>query len=174
MDIMELGAVGELVGGLAVIGSLLYVGMQIRKGSISENARAFESVTYSWDEGAAHLLDPSNTETFLSGCQSYSTLNPSERLRFTVLAIQFLDRFDAMLHLESLGVIDRGLLSGYYGNLIRDFMQNPGFRAFWQDDGNYFSPRLRRWVVTNCPGTGDPHEVGALANLSGDRSREEI
>ncbi len=29
MDIMELGAIGELVGGVAVIGSLLYVGLQI-------------------------------------------------------------------------------------------------------------------------------------------------
>ncbi len=31
MDIMELGANGELVGGLAVIGSLIYVGLQVRQ-----------------------------------------------------------------------------------------------------------------------------------------------
>ncbi len=31
MDIMELGAIGELVGGLAVIGSLIYVGIQVRQ-----------------------------------------------------------------------------------------------------------------------------------------------
>ncbi len=30
MDIMELGAIGELVGGVAVIGSLVYVGRQAR------------------------------------------------------------------------------------------------------------------------------------------------
>ena len=30
MDIMELGAIGELVGGVAVIGSLIYVGLQVR------------------------------------------------------------------------------------------------------------------------------------------------
>ena len=31
MNIMELGAIGELVGGVAVIGSLIYVGLQVRQ-----------------------------------------------------------------------------------------------------------------------------------------------
>ena len=30
MDIMELGAIGELVGGIAVIASLVFVGLQVR------------------------------------------------------------------------------------------------------------------------------------------------
>ena len=31
MDIMELGAIGELVGGVAVVGPLLFVGFQVRQ-----------------------------------------------------------------------------------------------------------------------------------------------
>ncbi|NIV76389.1 MAG: hypothetical protein GWN37_16595, partial [Gammaproteobacteria bacterium] len=38
MDIMQLGAIGELVGGVAVIASLLYVGTQVR-----ESRKAAES-----------------------------------------------------------------------------------------------------------------------------------
>ncbi len=30
MDILELGAIGELVGGVAVVGSLISVGLQVR------------------------------------------------------------------------------------------------------------------------------------------------
>ena len=33
MDIMELGAIGELVGGAAVVASLLFVGFQVRQRS---------------------------------------------------------------------------------------------------------------------------------------------
>ncbi len=33
MDIMELGAIGELVGGVAVIGSLIYLALQVRQGN---------------------------------------------------------------------------------------------------------------------------------------------
>ena len=36
MDIMELGAIGELVGGVPVIGSLLYVGLQVRENTLSQ------------------------------------------------------------------------------------------------------------------------------------------
>ena len=38
MDIMELGAIGELVGGVAVIGSLIYVGLQVRQNTRVEGA----------------------------------------------------------------------------------------------------------------------------------------
>ena len=31
MDIMELGAIGEMVGGVAVIASLIYIGLQVRQ-----------------------------------------------------------------------------------------------------------------------------------------------
>ncbi len=41
MDILELGAIGELVGGVAVIGSLLYVGIQIR-----QNTRVVQSTAH--------------------------------------------------------------------------------------------------------------------------------
>ena len=44
MDIMELGAIGELVGGVAVIASLLYVGLQVRQTNQinrAESVRAF-------------------------------------------------------------------------------------------------------------------------------------
>ena len=40
MDIMELGAIGELVGGVAVIASLIFVGLQIR-----HNAKAVTANT---------------------------------------------------------------------------------------------------------------------------------
>ena len=33
MNIMELGAIGELVGGVAVIASLVFVGLQVRQGN---------------------------------------------------------------------------------------------------------------------------------------------
>ncbi len=35
MDIMELGAIGELVGGVAVIASLMYLGVQVRQNTRS-------------------------------------------------------------------------------------------------------------------------------------------
>jgi len=46
MDIMELGAVGELVGGVAVIASLVYVGLQVKQSNrlaAAETVRSFQN-----------------------------------------------------------------------------------------------------------------------------------
>ena len=42
MNIMELGAIGELVGGLAVIASLVYVGVQVRQNTRAQNIAALQ------------------------------------------------------------------------------------------------------------------------------------
>ena len=34
MNIMELGAIGELVGGVAVVGSLIYLALQVRQSTV--------------------------------------------------------------------------------------------------------------------------------------------
>ena len=43
MDIMELGAIGELVGGVAVVGSLIYVGLQVRQSNRLAQADAVQA-----------------------------------------------------------------------------------------------------------------------------------
>ena len=45
MDIMELGAIGELVGGVAVIASLVYVGLQVRQNTKAVLAATFQEVS---------------------------------------------------------------------------------------------------------------------------------
>ncbi len=55
MDIMELGAIGELVGGVAVIGSLLYVGLQVRQ-SEAERLR-FNLLWVVWLQGTEQTFE---------------------------------------------------------------------------------------------------------------------
>ena len=49
MDIMELGAIGELVGGVAVIASLIYVGLQVRQSNRQAQATATREVNTQFD-----------------------------------------------------------------------------------------------------------------------------
>jgi hypothetical protein len=49
MDIMELGAIGELVGGIAVIASLIYVGLQVRQANRQARDEAARGVANQFD-----------------------------------------------------------------------------------------------------------------------------
>ena len=50
MDIMELGAIGELVGALAVVGSLTFVGWQIRQATAASISSTEFTVTREFNE----------------------------------------------------------------------------------------------------------------------------
>ena len=52
MNIMELGAIGELVGGVAVIASLLYVGLQVRQSNLDGRAEAHRAFMTQWNRAA--------------------------------------------------------------------------------------------------------------------------
>jgi hypothetical protein len=65
MDIMELGAIGELVGGVAVIASLLYVGLQVRQSTEQarqsnaiERAQAGREAARDFNDLALAMTDP--------------------------------------------------------------------------------------------------------------------
>ena len=58
MDIMELGAIGELVGGVAVIGSLIYVGMQVRQNTQATRAQAVTTLFAAQLQGETALIGP--------------------------------------------------------------------------------------------------------------------
>ena len=49
MDIMELGAIGELVGGVAVIATLIYLAVQIRQGNQLERAETHRAFIQQWN-----------------------------------------------------------------------------------------------------------------------------
>lgn len=51
MNIMELGAIGELVGGVAVIATLVYLAVQVRLPSLA-------SKIASYHQGIAQIVEP--------------------------------------------------------------------------------------------------------------------
>ena len=57
MDIMELGAIGELIEGVAVIGSLLFVGMQIRQSNQQSRETATRELALQFDRWAEMILE---------------------------------------------------------------------------------------------------------------------
>ncbi len=72
MDIMELGAIGELVGGVAVIGSLLFVGMQVRRGNATDSLSANLGIQRSLNEMVQFLS--TNPEVLHQGLGEFNGL----------------------------------------------------------------------------------------------------
>jgi hypothetical protein len=87
MDIMELGAIGELVGGVAVVASLLFVGVQVRTNTREQRAASMQEATRETANTVQYLTGPGYAEIWLQGMGDLQALDPADRLRFSAVLV---------------------------------------------------------------------------------------
>jgi len=90
MDIQELGAIGELVGGVAVIATLIYLAVQVK-----QSTAAMRSVTHQTQVDSQVAVnssianDPALAALIAKANEDYSVLEPSEEIRLQFLFINY-------------------------------------------------------------------------------------
>ncbi len=92
MNIMELGAIGELVGGVAVVGSLLFVGFQVRQVRKATRADASDKTWESWRD--ISLIAADNIEVFRDGLFDFRNMGGPEKMRFVYLISPFFNYWE--------------------------------------------------------------------------------
>ena len=85
MDIMELGAIGELVGGVAVIGSLIFVGLQVRHSNTINRAESVRAFVRDYNTFLYRILE--NESVFRAGSDDFSALTPSDQSKLHLLLL---------------------------------------------------------------------------------------
>ncbi len=137
MNIMELGAIGELVGGFAVIGSLIYVGLQVRQSNDHtrqtidlERNQANRSMTQAMAEVWATLERGEFVELMQRATQSWDGLSSADQGRLGA----WLTRF----HVNTVSVFlagQQGLMDEDYCNAWIEaytmFVASPGLSRWW-------------------------------------------
>jgi len=80
-----LAAIAEVVGALGVLASLVQLGTQIRQNTVWLRQQAFQMGTNEVRRWASHSSESNeNSELFSRGQRDFSSLDPTERFRFTV------------------------------------------------------------------------------------------
>ena len=134
MDIMELGAIGELVGGVAVIGSLIYVGLQVRQSNRQdlqrhEIERNESDRNFSRDTSSLlmAMTDAELAGVFRRGLNDLSDLSLDEQLR--------LDMWLSGLLNHCVAIWRRGLIREAYlrtwVNWLVSLIKTPGGMDWW-------------------------------------------
>ncbi len=141
MTIQEIGSLGEVLGALATLGTLIYVARQIRANTRAMQAEARRS-HYAINRennglvsGNADLAD-----LMLRGLMDAASLSPAEELRFTFLMASFVNNAELGFHEHSLGVIDEWEMRRAMLATVR-LLRSPGGARFWKRHGrNYDGP----------------------------------
>ncbi len=150
MTLQELGNLGELVGGIAVIVSLVYLAVQIRQNTQTVRASSYRGVIDGLNEAAALLArDPVLADVYQRGCQKIEDLGPTEEVQFRNLIGLQLGHFAVALNFEKRGMIDSAEIEPY-GVFIQSILETPGGAHFWKHYRHFFSALLHEWVDTRA------------------------
>ena len=132
MNLETLANIGEFVGALGVIISVIYLAVQVRKQTEESRLAATRELADQYQSClAACVEDPSLSEVWLKGIKDFRALSDPERLR---LSLQFQRLFrnleQQFLHRRRVSVD-----SSYFESIDRSFTEAltfPGMLEWWE------------------------------------------
>ena len=143
MTIQDLGSVGELVGAIATVATLIYLAIQIRANTHAVRSSAAQSVHEAFATWYRMLAsDADLSQVTASGLRDYASLSETEKTRFVATFMAFLScSQDAFIKWRE-GSLSPELWSGWE-LVMMNLVIPPGGRAFWQERGYLFGSEFR-------------------------------
>jgi hypothetical protein len=133
----------SLLANLAVLGGLVFVGLEIRQNTSQLRTDASYSITAAVNDLNAGLYsDPGLTDLVLRGEADLGALNATERARFDAYQFSRINIAEYVEDLEMEGVSN--LSFRYTEFIVREFQTKPGLRSFIREHQNTYvgSPDL--------------------------------
>lgn len=131
MTLQDWGALGELIGGVAIIVSLLYVGLQIRHSTSATRAATSQAFITQYNDLLYQLTREEVRDIYWRGLPGISHLQGSEHACFSGLMAMIFRTYEIFYLEKSEGRFDSKIWRGYT-QLLRDLMSNPGPREYWE------------------------------------------
>ena len=166
---MELGAIGELVGGVAVLVTLIYLAVQVRQGrGLAQAITQREISNAGWD--ALNSM-AGNRDQMVPGLQDFETLSKAEQYQFSFALFPVFTHLDQVLLMRRLGLENEGNFE-QYGDRCVAFVRDAGGRQWWEIIKQFISPEVGAYIDGRLanPSTLPPSVSEALPWFSPDDS----
>lgn len=143
-----LGNLGDFVGGIAVLVTLIYLAIQIRQNTAQVKmasdiartdtyARSVDS--FSYFRGLL-ISDPEMADIYLRGSQDLGSLNPVESLRFYLILQQIFHTTQAIIENTTVtGTQTENPIHFFHLDVL---LKQPGIREWWAREQTRYEPKF--------------------------------
>ena len=146
MDIMELGAIGELVGGVAVIASLVYVGLQVRQNTGMVKMSAMQSIVRGGVEHNNRIADNADlADMLVRAVEDSDSLSNVDQIRLSSHIVTLYHHLDAAFHMHRSGLLDAETW-GKFAYEVPLWMNLPFIREWFEAEKLRLTPSFREYV----------------------------
>ena len=160
MTIQDWGAIGEIIGGVAVLVSLIYLAFQIRQNT-REVARGVEATRLdAFERSVASgnrirellILNPDLSSLFLRGLHDFHGLDRAEKFRMNMLLRNMFSEFQSAYVRQQTWSADP---EGHMGQAktIDSILVNPGVRQWIAETNADWRPEFRAFVEQRVAAT---------------------
>ncbi len=146
MTLQDLGNIGEFVGAIGVIASLVYLAAQIRQNTRSVRVSMFREAVRDFALASDVLAgDAELARIWRTGIRDFDALEPDERLRFAAYALGLFRRTENVFFQTQHGALDPAFGESVISS-VRLMGSWPGVVAWWARARVLFSPSFREYV----------------------------
>ena len=157
-----MGALGEIVGALAVVLSLVYLAVQVRENTRALRRAATGEAVAAVREWSHRLIDnPSINQLFRKGLEGMENLSADERARFVALLFNFFKTFEHLHYQYAEGGLDPEVWVGWE-HVGRAYLTTSGGQQLYGERRQCFNPKFQDWLDALVPDT-EYKTLGQLA-----------
>ena len=154
-----IGAVGEILGAIAVIGSLIFVGMQIKGNTRATQTAASHNLTTNYISLIRSISeDPEMTRVWVQQATDISVLSDDDLERLMLLSSMILKSSEDVFQHHQLGQMSDDIWDGWQ-TLILMTCSLPGVRHYWQHRKVFFSRSFQAFL-------DDPPPIATITPLT--------
>ncbi len=131
MNWEAIGAIAEVVGVVAVVASLVFVGFQVRQNTVQlrhDNIR--DTIRGTLDTNWYYHRDDATFDVFRKGCNNFEQMSPKEQAHFHSIVVDLTFYFSLVLGMHQSKLIDSDTLE-IAQKFVLAILSSPGGKQWW-------------------------------------------
>ena len=113
MVLDQLGSIGSIISGIAVVISLIYLAIQIRRNTEAERTSTYQSIVSDFGAMNNNLAgNPELSHMFVEALENYHEFNDEDKARISQMFFQIFRMFENMFYQQKKGYLDQDLWVG--------------------------------------------------------------
>jgi hypothetical protein len=140
MDLSELANVAEIIGGLAVLITLIYLALQVRQGNLAQTRETYRAFVAELNSILFKpMTDPEMMALLQKGTLDFESLSRREQGMINGIWSPLIILSGEIFAAQKQGAIDP-LMSHQQDQITASFLQMPGMAAWWEHLKPYWNP----------------------------------
>jgi len=139
-------AIGQLVGALAVVISLIYLAREVRSSARAMREASMRSASNSFTRWIQQLSShPHLRELYYRGIRDFESLEDADLIGFSVLMVEAFRLYEEVYSQRLEGQLGPRLWRGFEAGM-RDLNAYPGVQAWWRSRSHWFSEDFAKHI----------------------------